>query len=279
MIRDWKYLALYLVITFTISWGIILGYVVNQPFMVATLGEFTQTSLAGILVLYMPSIAGLLTYYFANKESALRGVLAKLVPNKKDLIWFPILFLIMVFFAFTNHFVSLLFGVPVPEITLSYAEMGRKILTLFVEETGLIGGVFGWTAFLLPFLQTKFQSNIKGAVLTGLIFGIWVMPAYLLSPIAMNSSYLLYVLQLMTFFTFISFIYNKTNGCLAFYLFAFWLAAAGSHIQLYYFNTQVQFIQIVFFTVGTLILKVLFNKNKTHVDMQDFRVIANLVEN
>ena len=120
---------------------------------------------------------------------------------------------------------------------------------------GLIGGVFGWIGFLLPFLHQKLrQRTVLGALLTGLTFGIWVMPGYLMSSVNQtDTSFLLYVLQLMVFMVFADIVFNATDGNLLVYVFTFWLAATGSHIQLYYFTRSTQLLEIAFFVVVAVV--------------------------
>ncbi|KAA2301651.1 hypothetical protein FY526_23930, partial [Clostridioides difficile] len=116
-------------------------------------------------------------------------------------------------------------------------------------ETGLIGGLFGWIGFLLPFLQGKLKNNITSGLITGLLFGLWVLPGYLISSFGTSTTYIYYVVQLMAFIVFQSYIFNATKGTLLFYLLAFWLVATGSQIDLYYFNPQVQIMQFFFFAI------------------------------
>jgi hypothetical protein len=108
------------------------------------------------------------------------------------------------------------------------------------------------------------------ALLTGLIFGFWVFPGYGLSSIADVTNYLLYVAQLMAFIVFASYLFNITKGNLSFYLFAFWLAATGSHIQLYYFNLPVQIMEILFLSSASVVMHFVTKKTKISWELQVF---------
>ncbi|MEN8907439.1 MAG: hypothetical protein ABF289_15895 [Clostridiales bacterium] len=201
--------------------------------------------------------------------SGLKGILLKVIPRKQDLKWFPILTGVFVLFASSMHFGSKLFGIAVPEITYTIPQIIMKALWNFIEETGLIGGIFGWIGFLLPFLQSKFKNNITSALLTGFIFGLWVLPGYTISSFGTETSYVFYVIQLMVFVLFQSYIFNITKGNLSFYLFSFWLAATGSRIQLYYFNSQVQILQISFFLLASIVIHFVFKKYKVKYTLQE----------
>ncbi|HLQ98486.1 MAG TPA: CPBP family glutamic-type intramembrane protease [Candidatus Dormibacteraeota bacterium] len=82
----------------------------------------------------------------------------------------------------------------------------------------------------LPYFQKKFKSNIPSALLTSLIFGLWVIPGYLISSLGTSTDFIFYVVQLMMFILFMSYVFNATKGNLLIYLFTFWLAATGSQI-------------------------------------------------
>jgi len=153
------------------------------------------------------------------------------------------------------RFASLLVHQPVPPITMTVPQMTARALWILIEETGLIGGVFGWIGFLLPFLHRTFRNRtVLAASLTGLIFGLWVMPGFLIASVNQtDTSYLLYVLQLVVFVVFADIVFNATDGNLLLYVFTFWLAATGSHIQLYYFTRRTQLLEIVFFAVAAIV--------------------------
>ena len=265
-----KYLVLYLGIAFGVCWGVGIAFILFSNILIPITGELTLTHPISIIALYSPSIAGLITYFALDGVEGVKRLFAKLIPRKQDLIWFPILLGMSVLLAATLHFGSLLFGVPTPAITYSLPEMISKALWNFIAETGLIGGVFGWIGFLLPCLQAKFKNNITGGLLTGFLFGLWVLPGYLISSFGTTTDYLLYVIQLMFFVLFQSYVFNATNGSLLFYLFAFWLAATGSQIQLYYFNTPVQLMQISCFLVACVVIHVAFKKVKLEPRLQVF---------
>lgn len=264
----YRYLFLYLGIVFPLSFGIIGCFIVFGDVLSQYVGQLTLMHPITIFLLYLPSIAGLVTYYAAHGGAAVKGLLLKLIPRKKDLFWFPVLFGMIILFALSMHFGSLLLGIKTPKITYTFSQMILKTLWNFVEEAGLIGGVFGWVGFLLPFLQRTLKNNILSGLLTGLIFGLWVFPGYMMSPA--NTSYLLYVAQLMSFFVFSSYVFNATRGNLSFYLFTFWLIATGSHIQLYYFNLEVQALQVFFFTMASIVIHIVFRVKQVKYPLQFF---------
>lgn len=263
-----RYLLLYLGIVFPLTWGIIGGFIVFGELLSQYVSPLTLMHPITIFILYLPSIAGLVTYYTQGGIASVKGIFLKLIPKQKDLIWFPVMVGVVIVFVFCMHFGALLFGGQTPEITDTLPQIISKALWNFIEEAGLIGGIFGWVGFLLPFLQAKLKNNILSGLLTGFIFGLWVYPGYMMSPA--DSSYLLYVAQLMSFFVFISYVFNATQGNLSFYLLTFWLMATGSHIQLYFFNMQIQILQIIFFIVASIVIHSVFKAKKIRYPLQTF---------
>lgn len=128
------------------------------------------------------------------------------------------------------------------------------LLKNIYEETGLLGGAFGWYGFLLPYMQKRTQSSILSGLITGFIFGLFVLPGYLFSSFETGTSYPLYVVQLIIFSIFIAFIFNKTRGNVLFFIFIFWLSASGSKLQFYNFVPSVQILEIVFFGILSILI-------------------------
>jgi hypothetical protein len=208
-----------------------------------------------ILALYSPSIAGVLVYYVYGGWTDVGRLLQKMLPRKNHAWWYLAIFSMFVLFAFYMRVASVLVNQAVPAITLTVPQMAARALWNLIEETGLIGGVFGWIGFLLPFLHRKFRERtVLAASLAGLIFGLWVMPGFMISSVNQtDTSYVLYVLQLMVFIVFADIVFNATEGNLLLYVFTFWLAATGSHIQLYYFTRRTQLLEIAFFGIAAIV--------------------------
>jgi len=267
---SYKYLTIFLVLSFVACWGIGLAFILFGDILVPIVGELTLTHPLAIIALYSPSISGLIVYLLMGGMSAFKGIFSKLIPRKQDLFWFPVLFVVFILFWAAMHYGSLLFGIAVPEMTYTFGEKIVQALRNFIEETGLIGGVFGWVGFLLPFLQKKLKNNISSGLLTGLAFGLWVLPGYLISSFGTVTSYPLYVIQLMFFMLFTSYIFNATEGNIGFYLFSFWLAASGSRLQFYFFNQQVQVLQVSYFAIASIVIHLVFKKYKVNQPLQTF---------
>lgn len=265
-----QYIIYYLSIVFVVSWTILISYMVFAKYHNDVIEPLAITHPLVIFILYLPSITGLSIYASMGGVNAIKRLLLKFIPRRQDLFWFPVIFITFLFFWIFIRYGSIWLNVSVPKITYTIPQLIKKALWNFIAETGLLGGILGWVAFLLPALQAKFKSNIKGALLTGFIFGLWVLPGYNISSVQATTSYLLYVIQLMAFMLFASYIFNATRGTLIFYLFAFWLAASGSYMQLYFFNIPAQALEFIYLSIAAVALHFVFKRSNINNTLQIF---------
>lgn len=263
-----KYLAIYLGITFGLCWGLAASSIFFNDFFTKVFGEVSFKNPVVIFAMYSPTIAGLIIHGLMGGLKGIKHLFAQFIPRKQDLYWFPIVIGIAVLYATSVHFTSIVVGFGVPEIKLTPSQMAVEVLKNLFEEAGILGGVFGWLGFLLPYLQGKFNGNIKAGLLTGLIFGSYVAPGFMMSSFELAAAYPLYMIQLMVFFLFISYMYNATNGNLLFYIILFWLISSGARLELYYFNAQVQLLQIAFFALSNVAVHLLVKKKNIDYKLQ-----------
>ena len=249
-----KYLWIYVGITFGLSWGMSVLDIIFYDTLAPFVGELNISNPFVMVSLNSPSIAGIIIYFIYGGFQGMESFLKCLIPNKKECIWFPILFGLSLLFYLCMHFGSKYFGILLPEVTMSSKERIIVLLKNIYEETGLLGGAFGWYGFLLPYMQKRTQSSILSGLITGFIFGLFVLPGYLFSSFETGTSYPLYVVQLIIFSIFIAFIFNKTRGNVLFFIFIFWLSASGSKLQFYNFVPSVQILEIVFFGILSILI-------------------------
>jgi len=239
-----------------------------NDFFTKIFGETSFTNPVVMVALYSPSIAGLVVYGLMGGWKAIKNLLGKFIPRKQDLIWFPIVIGMALLYLAFIHYGSIVVGFDVPEMTLTLSQMVIEVVKNLFEEAGILGGVLGWIGFLMPFFQKKYNSNVKAGLLTGLIFGIYVLPGYMISSFELAAAFPLYVIQLMLFLVFVSYMYNATNGNLLYYVLLFWLISAGARLQLYYFNAQVQLLQIVFFALSVIAVHFIMKKRNIEQKLQ-----------
>ncbi len=244
-----KYLWIYLGITFGLSWGMSLLYILFYDQLSTVVGELNISNPFVMVSLNSPSIAGIFIYFIYGGKNGIIKFLKRLIPNLSECKWFVFLLIVSIAFYFGMHYGSTLFNIQLPEVTLSTKERIILLLKNIYEETGLLGGALGWYGFLLPYMQKKHNSSIKAGLITGFIFGLFVLPGYAFSSFETATAYPFYVMQLMAFSVFIAFIMNKTRGNVLFFIFSFWLIASGSKLQFYNFVVSIQILEMTFFVI------------------------------
>lgn len=275
-----KYLWIYLGITFGLSWGLSILYIAFFDVLAPLVGPLDMGNPIVIFTLNSPSIAGIIVYLVYGGWGALFSFLKHMIPREKDCWWFWVIGIQSIIFVICLHYGSILFGINMPVVTMSTADRVIVLLKNIYEETGLLGGAFGWFGFLLPYLQEKTHSSIKSGLLTGLIFGLFVLPGYAFSSFETATAYPFYVIQLMLFFVFLAFIFNETNGNVIFFIFAFWLAASGSKLQFYEFNKSVQILEMFFYAISAIGLYMYYKMvRKVNLDSHNLVTFPDFIEN
>lgn len=255
-----KYLLIFLCICFGVCWGICLLYGLMSDTMTKTFGELTLSNPLVHIIMNIPAFAALLMYFLYDGKKGLLDFLKTLVPRKKDLKWIPIVIVGMVFYLICVRLVCIAVGIEVPELEYSLPQMLKIFLVNFIGETGMIGQVFGWFGFLLPYMYAKTKKGVAAGIWTGFIFSMFLMPGYVFSSFEAATSFPFYMIQNIMFTLCATFILNEVKGNLLFMLLAFWIAATGSKVNLYYFVPSVQIIQIALFAVLFVILYFIFKK-------------------
>lgn len=258
--KEKKYLLIYLLICFGICWGICLLYVIAYPVMSSLFGDLTLENPIVVFALNVPGVATFFMYFLYDGLRGIKDFLRTLVPRKKDLIWIPIIVSVMVVYVICVRLVCIMVKIDVPKIEYTPLQILDVFLKNFLGETGMIGQIFGWYGFLLPYLQAKTKGDVKSGLLTGFIFALFLLPGYVFSSFETATAYPFYMAQQMLFSLCATFILNRVKGNLLFFLLAFWIAATGSKVNLYYFIPPVQIIQIVLFLIILAIIYPIFKK-------------------
>lgn len=263
-----KYLVIYLLVAYGLCWGLASIYIIFYDTLSKILGEMSFTNPGVMVSLYSPNIAGLIVLGLIGGRKAIKNVLKKIVPKKGTMHWFFIVLGLGIAYGIFVHFGSLICGFGAPEMTFGPKQMLIELLKNLFEEAGILGGVLGWIGFLLPFLQKKFNNNVKAGLMTGLLFGIYVLPGYAMSVFQLSAVYPLYIMQMMAACVFVSYMFNATEGNLLYYIILFWLIASGSRLQLYYFNSEVQLLQILYFIIVDIIVYFLAKNKRIKQEVQ-----------
>ncbi len=166
----------FLLVTFVIAWGILGLYILLPGRMEAAFGQLTGQHPLFYLAVWAPAIAAIAIITLDLGVAGLRGYLARLWLWRCSRAWWVFLLIGIpgVFYAG-----SALKGNTLSEL-FPFSSFPALLAALFL---GAIKGPveeLGWRGFALPLLQRKL-APVWAALVLGVIWGLWHLPAFLLS--------------------------------------------------------------------------------------------------
>jgi membrane protease YdiL (CAAX protease family) len=212
----WGFFILTSVLTI-IFWGI---PAVFQMSVINTADTSTETTPLAMLLLmlggFVPSIAGLIMAYRANKRAGLRDLWKRFLQFNLGAKWYLVMIVIPVIIAAgTMVMYALQGGVFVrPEFLNQPVTLIPLVISIFIG--GPLSEEFGWRGFALDRLQTRW-GVIKSSIILGLAWAVWHLPLFLIpgtgqyalgNPALMFPIYVFYVIGMTIAMTWA---YNNTK--------------------------------------------------------------------
>jgi len=175
-------LGLFLVITFGLAWGILALFIFLPDTMTRLVGPLSGNHPLFFLAVYSPAIAALIVIFRHAGIESVRRYLTRLALWECPGAWaaFLVVGLPVVFYggAALNGNLS---ADPFP-ISSSRALVTALLLSAVkgpIEE-------LGWRGYALPLLQRKL-TPVLSALILGVIWGFWHLPAFLLSGLQQSA--------------------------------------------------------------------------------------------
>lgn len=210
----------FLVLTFGIAWGILALYIGLPDLMAGTFGQLTGNHPLFFLAVYAPAIAALVLVGARQGAAGLRRFLGRLAVRRCPLPWLAFLLagVPLVFYA-GSALKGNLMAEPFP-----FASAGPLAAALAL---GAIKGPveeLGWRGFALPLLQRRL-APAGAALVLGLVWGVWHLPAFLLAGTQQSAwSFGPFLAGTVAISVIATSLYNATRGSI--------LLAAVLHFQL-----------------------------------------------
>jgi membrane protease YdiL (CAAX protease family) len=168
----------FLLITFGLAWSIIGLYVLLPDAMGAAFGQLSGNHPLFFLAVYSPAIAAFLIVARASGVRGLRRFLGRALLWRCSVGWYAFLIIgVPVIFIAGAAFKGSLLAEPFP---FPFASAQALVTALFLAAIKGPVEEFGWRGLALPLLQRKF-APVWAALMLGAIWGIWHLPAFLLS--------------------------------------------------------------------------------------------------
>ena len=210
----------FLLITFMMTWGILALYIFSSELMSSLFGDLTGNHPLFFLAVYAPAIAAFTLIITKTGGSGLRDYLKRFLLFRTSAGWYLFLIIgIPIIFYLGAAINGNLATNPIPFDSL-------KVLVIALILSMIKGPVeeFGWRGFALPLLQRKLVPFWASIVL-GVIWGIWHLPAFLLSGTQQSSwSFFPFFFGTMVISILMTALYNKSRGSI--------FLAALMHFQL-----------------------------------------------
>lgn len=235
-------------------WILIGFYVPDYEYMAGILGEISMANPFVVFVLNTPAVAALIVLLSYDGWRGVANFGRSLVPRKKDLIWIPVLVAIMAAYIWVVRYLCILFGIEVPAEPMGPVDGVLKFLSLFIMEIGMLAIGVGFFGIFLPLMNRATGSRVWAGVLTGLGIAVFVAPGMLLSGIEQAVAWPLYAVQLAVLGISMNVLLPRMKGNTWFFIIPFWVSASGSHLRLYEFKLDTQYIQIGLWAALTVVL-------------------------
>ena len=172
---DLKSLVPFVLITFGLAWGILGFYIFFNELAVRQLGQISGTHPLFFLAVWAPAIAAVSVILYRRGLPGLKQYLKRLQLWRLPVGWLLFIFIALPAIFFLGAWFK---GAPLVAPALSdglFAVLTVMILMLFlgpVEE-------LGWRGLALPLLQ-RHMAPVWAAILIGLVWGLWHLPAFYL---------------------------------------------------------------------------------------------------
>jgi hypothetical protein len=166
----------FLLTSFGIAWGILGLFIFLPERMVSVFGQLTGNHPLFFLAVYAPAIAAFILVARASGTAGIRRFLGRALLWRCSVAWYAFLIIgIPLIFICGSAIRGNLFTDPFPFSSF-------QSLLVAIVLAAIKGPVeeFGWRGIALPLLQRKFAPIWSGLIL-GAIWGLWHMPAFLLS--------------------------------------------------------------------------------------------------
>ena len=166
----------FLLVTFSLAWGILALFIVLTDQMTARFGALTGQHPLFYLAVYAPAIAAFIVVLYYGGAGGLRRYLARLLLWRCSRAWYAFLIIgTPLLFYGGSAMKGNLSTEPFP--FSSFQALGAAML--FMAIKGPIEE-FGWRGLALPLLQRQLAPIWAGLIL-GIVWGLWHSPAFLLS--------------------------------------------------------------------------------------------------
>jgi uncharacterized protein len=166
----------FFLMTFLIAWGILGLYMFAPESMVRMFGNLTGEHPLFYLAVYAPAIAAMTLIVYRHGLDGVRRFLSRLLQWRASIYWYLLLIVVV---PLVFH-VSALFKEGAYDTLFPFPSTGAYLLALLLMAIKGPVEEIGWRGLALPMLQRS-MAPIWAALVLGVIWALWHLPAFLLS--------------------------------------------------------------------------------------------------
>jgi membrane protease YdiL (CAAX protease family) len=214
----------FFVLTFAITWGLGACYALFPDRLVAWFGPISSANPLFYVAVYAPSLSALVVTAYVGGIGGLRELLSRVFRWRVGIRWYLTVFLGMP---------AIIVGSAVLTAWLSGEsfnfERGHRPLALYpvlmslVLDPGPLGEELGWRGFALPRLLRKYTA-LTASIIVGLIWGLWHLPAFVISGLPQNQLSLpAFLIGCIALSVLMTWVFQHTNGSILFAILIHWL--------------------------------------------------------
>lgn len=169
-------MAMFLLLTFGIAWGVLAAFIFFPETMVGLFGEITGEHPLFYVAVWAPAISAFVVILRWSGLEGLRRHLGRALLWRCAWPWYAFMLLGVPLVFFAGSFVK---G-NLSEATFPFSSISSFLVALVLIAIKGPIEEFGWRGLALPLLQRK-MAPVWAALLIGVIWGLWHTPAFLLS--------------------------------------------------------------------------------------------------
>lgn len=167
----------FFLMTFVIAWGILGLYILAPAAMGDAFGHLTGSHPLFYLAVYAPAISAVIMIVYRRGLADLGGFFSRLLLWRTTYPWY---LLLLVGMPLVFYLAALLKEDAYNDGLFPFASVQAYGLALLLMAIKGPVEEFGWRGFALPLLQRR-MAPIYAALLLGVIWAFWHLPAFLLS--------------------------------------------------------------------------------------------------
>ena len=182
-------LWLFYVLVFGFAWGVGLLFAVASGPMTAIFGPVSLWNPLVFLSVWSPTILAFAVTAAKGGRAGLRDLLERIFRWRFPLRWYVVATVGVAAVALSARFLQALMTDTPPPPLFEFArwpDLAMAGLALLVLDPGPIGEDPGWRGFALPRMLDRF-SPTTAALLLGVIWTVWHLPAFLFSGMPQSS--------------------------------------------------------------------------------------------